>query len=232
MAVNFGIPFGPVFNPDFGLSSWFFVDDFIASSISAAGTDAVWDDVSTSGTNVIATSEPFGAIELWSGDGAVGGEDAGIELEGAPISFNTSLDMLFGIRFKVDALTGSQLFFGLHTVGFDVGSGAAITGNHIGFIARDAASIEFSSADGTSQTISDTTDDLVAATYVTCAFKYSAVDGKLRYYVNGVLRGDHSIADDNVPADSTEMTLGLHNEFDGAGITATVDYIYIAGERN
>jgi hypothetical protein len=233
MAVNYQPWLGPIADPDYGLTSWGFVEDFIGLDISATEHAARWYDVSSTGTATSPADEPFGAVAILNG--AATGDDAGIQLSGEPIAFDHGKDMIFGCRLKTSSVTGGNLFVGLHEetdgTGFDVGSGASIVTNHIGFSTRGAASIFFDTADGSSQSRFDTTDDLVADTYVLLVAKYTAADGKWRFYVDGTLRGSHSIADDKLPADLTQMTFGIHYEFQSAAATLEVDYVYVAGER-
>lgn len=232
MAVNFAIPFGPIFDPDYGLSSWGFVDDFIGYWDSTTPDAGPWVDVGTSGTTTVSTTEQFGAIAMTNGDAV--DEDGGIELNGESILFDHTRDMIFGVRVKLSAITGTNLFVGLHLEAFDVGvatGGGSLTAEHIGFHTQGDASIDFSSADGTNASLTDTTDDFVADTYRLLVMKYTAVDRALRFYVDGVYRGKHVVGTDNVPASNTPLTLGLHSEFNTASVTATFDYVYVAGER-
>jgi len=233
MAVNYTNPFGPTLDPDYGLSSWGFYDDFIGLSESATEHAARWFNVSTTGTSVASASDPFGAVAITNG--TVTAEDGGIQLAGEPIAFNRSKDMIFGVRLKASSITGGNIFVGLHEeVGggaFDVGSGSALIQNHIGFSANGVASIFFDTADGSSQTRTDTTADLVASTYVLLVGKYNALASKWYFYVNGVLKGTHDLDSTYVPADGTQLTLGLHNEFQTAASTLTVDYVYVFGVR-
>lgn len=233
MAVNYGTGLGPILEPNYDLQSWSFIDDFIGYWDSTSADASTWRDLATTGgTSVAVADEPHGAIDITNG--AVLGADGGIELNGEPFQFKHDKDLLFACKIKLSAITGTNLFVGLHVENFDVGvstGSGSLTGNHIGFHTQGDASIDFSSADGTTQSISDTTDDFVANTYRILAMKYSAIDGKFRYYVDGQLRGSHNIRDDKLPADATNLTMGIHSEFATAAVTATVDYIYIIGER-
>ena len=228
MTASFGIPFGPTFNPLYEPEGAYFWDDFIGY-VDGAVDVALWADVSTSGTAVASASEPWGAVAIASGSDA--GDDGGIELNGEPFAFDHTKDLLFICQLKTSSITGGNIFAGLHTEGFDIGSGASIVSTHIGFITRGAASIEFSVGDGSSQTIKDTSVDLVANTYVILVWKWNAASGILSVFVNGVKRSSLKLATDALPATGTQMTLGLHNEFQSAASTLTVDYVGVAGER-
>lgn len=234
MGVAFPIPFGPVQDPDYGLTSWSFVDDFITLDEDTTEHAARWFNVSTTtGTSTSLATDPTGAVALLTG--AAVGSDAGLQLSGEPIAFQHAKDMAFCARWNMSSLTGGNVFIGLHeeTAGgaFDVGSGASIVTNHIGFTAQHVASIFFDTADGSTQKRTDTTADLVADTYVVTAAKYTAADKAWRYYVDGVYYGKHVVDSDNLPADLTQLTFGIHNEYHAAVSTLSVDYIWVAGQR-
>lgn len=226
MASTFPVAFGPTFNPRFEPEGAFWFDDFIGFGASATADATPWENVSTTGSVVTNSADPWGAVNVACDDDG----DGGIELNGEPFAFDHTKDIMFGCRFKVSAL-GSSIFMGLHTEDFDVQSGS-LEQNHIGFGTQTDANLDFTCGNTTGQTITDTTQDLVASTWYIAVWRYTAVDRTIRFYVDGDLKGSVVVGVANLPATGTQLTVGIHNEADGTGgQVLTVDYVYVGGER-
>lgn len=236
MAVNYGVPYGPAGRPGYMVNSVFFFDDFIGTSLSATDDAAVWDNTSDSGsTVVIAVDEPNGVLTLTANEI---GLDASVELNGEPFQFLRGQDMLFECRWKVSSIATNtaEVFVGLSQTGIDLVSGTTggIETNAVGFMTYGDVNIQSFSADGTSQTVKDTTDNLVADTYVVTTWKYQATSETIRFYVDGVHRTTHKVGDSEImPADATNLTIILTSEqhVGSSTLDLDIDYVLFAMDR-
>ena len=236
MAVNFGVPVGPTGGPGTFVTGFGFFDDFVGTSISATDDEATWDIIGTTpgSSPIIADDEPYGVISLVS-EGV--GDESVLELNGEPFQFDRAADMVFETRMKVSSIATNTTnwFIGLSQTALDLesGSAGAFESNGIGFYAQGDANIDAICGDGTSETLEDTLSDLIADTYVTLTWKWHAKSEQLRYYVDGVKKITHSVADgDNIPANGTNLTITMLSEGSaGSGVIVDIDYVLFMQER-
>lgn len=237
MASNFAIPFGPTARPGHMVTGCSFFDDFIGTSLSATDDAAVWDlQLDSGSTAVIAVDEPNGVLSLSPNEI---GLDANVELNGEPFQFERLKDAIFETRLKISSIATdtADCLVGLCETSPDLASGSAgaIEKNLIGFFLGEA-DIKAITGDGTSETIDDTTSDLVADTYVVLTWKWHAKSETLRFYVDGDRKVTQSVADgDRIPADATNLTIVIvceqHAGTTANGVTLDVDYVLYAKER-
>ena len=192
--------------------------------------------IDSGATVVIANDEPSGVITLTPSGGSAQ-EDAGVELNGRPFQFNYGQDMFFEIRLKVSAIatTTSDILVGLcvSTPDLDSGSASAIDLDLLGFM-LEAEQISAIAGDGAAETKEDTGSDLVADTYVVLSWQWHALSQTVRYYVDGVQKIKHSVADgDTLPSDAVNLTIVIMNELHagGAAVDLDVDYVLFAADR-
>lgn len=233
MAVNFAVPFGPTARPGYMVTSLNFFDDFIGSSFSTTEGAATWFHNGGSGSTVVMSSEdePTGTATLTPNES---GLDAAIELSGEPIQFNRSADAIYEARWKVSAVATANVFMGFAQTGVSVASGSAggIETNAIGFVTQGDANLDVVTCNGTTETLEDSTSDIVADTYVVTTWKWHARSQTLRFYVNGVKKITQSVADgDTIPANATNMTLVCLVEGVGGTPDLDVDYVLFAMDR-
>jgi len=236
MAVNFGIPFGPTGGPGTFVTGFSFFDDFIGSSYDTTPDAAKWDIAGTTAGSVpiTAVDEPYGVVSLVP---EASGDESVLELNGEPIQMLREQDAVFEIRMKVSSIATNTAnwFVGISQEALDMesGSAGAFESNAIGFAAQADANIDAICGDGTSETIDDTTSNLVAATYVVLTWKWHAKTKQIRYYVDGVKKVTQSVADgDTIPAEGTNMTITLYSEgMNGTGVIIDIDYVLFAQSR-
>lgn len=233
----YGPPFGPMSRPGFLVNSVVFFDDFFGTSLSATDDAAVWDIVIDSGTTIVlAEDEPNGVVTLSPNEAGLSCE---MEVNGEPINFNREQNQIFECRMKVAVITTSSIawFVGISEKTLDLLSGTpgGVEKRLIGFTAQGDANIDAMCGDGTSETIDDTTSDLVADTYVVLTWKYHAKTEQIRYYVDGVKKVTQSVQDgDLIPANNDKMTITIFADGHQSATAATdldVDYILYAAER-
>jgi hypothetical protein len=172
------------------------------------------------------TSIDGGAI-LITNDNADNDNDF-FQLPSEGFKWESSKPLYFKTRFKVSDATQSDIVIGLQitdTSPLDVSDG-------IFFLKPDDAASLFFRVEKNDTVTSDAATAIATLaddTFVTLAFYYEPSDGKVQYWVNGVMVGARAIT--NVP-DDEELTVsfGLQNGA-AAAKTMTLDYVFVAKGR-
>lgn len=137
-------------------------------------------------------------------------------------------DFIMKARFKVSDATQSDLLIGLAIT--DTSMLETLPTDGIFFYKADGSTSLLSSIrkDGTSTSI--TTATIVADTYVTVAFTYTAQTGEWRAWADGALVGVNSTSTNAPDDEDITISIGVQNG-EAAAKTLTVDYLYVAKAR-
>jgi hypothetical protein len=143
--------------------------------------------------------------------------------------FDSTKNLKFEIRVKCDN-TNVSLFYGLCEIPIVGGDANAtiLAESCVGFHLDEDANLYFVTGNDSSVTDTDTGVDVVADTYNTMTFTYSASDKAWRGYVDGVLKVTDRDADTN-PASEMGIVISMRNGDGSANITS-VDYVYCSAE--
>jgi hypothetical protein len=171
-------------------------------------------------TNVSAGATDAASLQL-SYDG---GTTAGTQF-----LWESGKDMVIAARFKLDAVaaTTTAALIGLAIA--DTTPVASLPANGIFFYKAAAAATFVASARKAGTSTSVTMNAMVADTFTTAVFYYTASDGTWRAFQDGVFVGSFSTASVS-PVVALTPTIGLLNASAAAHVL-TVDYIYCAKQR-
>ena len=203
-------------------------DDFIHSSYSATiDGEGTWGATIDSGGAI--TSGPVAGGVLVMTTDTTDDDDLQLHSHDEWLSFDSGKDLSFEIRAKCDN-TNVSLFYGLCEIPIVGGDANAtiLAESCVGFHLDEDATLYFVTGNDSSVTDTDTGIDVVADTYNTMTFTYSANDKTWRAYVDGVLKVTDSAVATN-PASEMGIVISMRNGDGSANITS-VDYVYCSAE--
>ena len=187
--------------------------DWVVTTTEAGAGDA---------TEALAADERFGAL-LITNDAADNDLDA-LQLNEENWKLEAGERLWFETRLKISDATQSDLFVGLAITDTTV----LDTTDRIGFQKDDGdANIDVLTEKDSTETNTDSGQDIVADTYVKLGFYWDGVN-KVKFFVNRSLVTSHTT---NIPDDENLcLTIHLQNG-EAAAKTCTIDYFYVAAER-
>lgn len=188
--------------------------EWLATFTEAGGGDAAIN---------ISDDEPGGVVALVND--AADNDSIEIQLNGEAFKVNADKDIYFQARIKVDDADLCDWFIGLATTDTTVIDG---TTESIGFRnASNTADIRTICEDNSTETTSDTGEDMADDTFVILSFHVIG-NTKVKYFVNGIQKAE-SIT--NIPdGDAVTLTAAVQNA-SAVSRTLEIDYIYCRQPR-
>ena len=202
-----------VYFNDFLVAQDYAAADWVITTVEAGAGDA---------TEALAADERYGAL-LLTNDAADDDSDS-LQLNEESWKLEAGERLWFEARVKISDATQSDFFIGLGITD----TTPLATSDRVGFEKNDGdANIDVLTEKDSTETNTDSGVDIVADTYVKLGFYWDGVSA-VRFYVNRNLVATHTT---NVPDDENLcVTIHIQNG-EAAAKTATIDYIYVCGER-
>lgn len=202
-----------------------FLEEFVATDISVADAPAGWTTTLVelgAGESTVALTDGVGGLLLITADE---NENDGAQMQKIGESFKlaASKPCYLGIRAALSENTQTDFFFGLATTDTTIIAGEP--DDYAGFRKHDGdANIDCVTCKNTTSTSTDSTVDVVNATYNTLEMYFDG-NGSVYFYIDGVLKVTNTT---NIPDDEDmKPSIAFLSGAAGAGKTCTVDWIRV-----